>query len=315
MSDRLVWIVGNRDPSISENITIDGVAVDLTGKTVKAKMRAVNSSTLKVNTAAVIVSAVAGTVRYDWAANDVDTGGEFLFWWEVTTTASGKTQDVMEAVIEFRAHAPQSNVYIELEQFKSTADLKDTNFMDGDIQLALQAAARAVDEICNRRFWPDADATQIRYYSPQRYDLVYIDDLLTLTTLKTDGDGDGTFETTWSTTDYYLEPLNALADSRPYTEICAIPWGSLWFTTLYPRSVQITGKFGWSAVPAAISEATTILAGRFLKRSREAPMGDAAALALGGAAVRLTGRDTDVTALLSPYMRSGYVYPSSYAYA
>lgn len=300
-TDRLVWFVNNRNPSITEDIKIDGVAFDLSSSTVRFKMRAVGSSTLKVDAAATIVApATAGNVRYDWAAADVDTAGEFLVWWEVTTT--GNVQAVGEAVIEIRSHAPQTNVYVELEVFKSTADLKHTNFMDGDIQLALSAASRAVDEICARRFYADSDATQVRYFTPYRPDYVWIDDLLTLTTLQTDEGGDGTYENTWTSTDYFLSPLNAAADSKPYTWIQANRFGSYIFPT-WDKSVKVTGKFGWSAVPPAVSEATTILAGRFLKRAREAPFGAAELLALGGAAIRLSGRDPDVAALLGPYIR------------
>ncbi len=307
MPDLLVWQVGNRNPSITETITVDGVAQDLSGKTVKLKMRALGSSTLKTNAAAVVVSAVAGTVRYDWAAADVGEASFYLVWWEVTTTATGNTQDVGEAVIEFRAHAPLTNVYVELEQFKSTADLGGTSFMDADITIALLAASRAVDEMCNRRFWPDADATQVRYYTPHnsgRY--VDVDDLITLTSLKSDNGGDGTYENTWASTDYLLKPDNALADSRPYSRVARHLTGTHLFPLTYERSVQVTGKFGWTAVPSAITAATTILAGRFLKRTREAPFGSAEMASLGGAAVRLTGRDPDVVALLGPFVRRSF---------
>jgi hypothetical protein len=318
VSDLLVWQVGNRNPSITETITVDGAAVDLNvgSSTVKFQARELGSSTLLVDAAATIVqtgsggSAVnKGQVRYDWTSGDATTGilsapRLALIWWRVTTSA--KDQDVGEALIEIRSHGPLTNCYVELEQFKSTADLKDTNFMDIDIALAIRAAARAVDEICARRFYPDTDATQVRYYTPSRSDHVYIDDLVTLTTLKTDEGRDGTFENTWASTDYWLEPLNAAADGEPYTAVRVNPDGGFQFWPGYTKSIQVTGKFGWATTPAAISEATTILAGRFLKRTREAPFGAAEALALGGAAVRLTGRDADVTALLGPYMRYPY---------
>src|SRR3954447_6862743 len=98
MSDHLIWFVGNRNPSITETLTYaDGTVVDLTGSTVKLKMRAVGSSTLKVSASATVVGAATlGQVRYDWAALDVDTGGFYLVWWEVTT--GGKTQDLNEAI-------------------------------------------------------------------------------------------------------------------------------------------------------------------------------------------------------------------------
>lgn len=302
MASRLIWYVGDRNPSITETITIDGVVVDLSSSTVRFKMRQVGSSTLTTDAAATIVSAPAGTVRYDWQAADVDTAGEYLIWWEVTT--SSKVQAVGEALIEIRAHGPLTNVYVELEQFKSTADLGGYSFMDGDIQVALAAASRAIDEACERRFYPDTDALQVRYYNPLTDGFVRIDDLITLTSLKTDPGGDATYEETWASTDYILSPQNAVALGMPYQYIERHPVGDYYFTpSTYPNTIQVTGKFGWATVPAQITAATTIFAGKLLKRMRESPSSAGDAASLGGAAVRLTGRDPDVAALIGPFVR------------
>ena len=58
--------------------------IDLTGATVKFLMRPADSQTIKVNSACVIVSAAAGTVRYNWSASDTDTAGEFVFEFQIT---------------------------------------------------------------------------------------------------------------------------------------------------------------------------------------------------------------------------------------
>ena len=140
MSESLTWQVGNRLPSITENLVYtDGTAVDLSSSTVMFKMREVGSSVLKVNAAATIVAPpTAGNVRYDWAAIDVDTAGTFLVWWQVTT--AGKTQDMREAAIVFEAHAP-ANGYVEVEELRSTLEIRETTTADKDVLLAIEAAS------------------------------------------------------------------------------------------------------------------------------------------------------------------------------
>lgn len=309
MPNLLTWYVGNRSPSISEDIKVGGVAFDLSASTVQFKMRLVGASALTVDQPAVIVSAPAGTVRYDWSAADVTaigtTGGTFLVWWQVTT--AGKTQDVGEALIEFIAHAPTSQMYVELEDLKKTLQLDGLNYANLDLKDIIAAASRKVNDHTERRFYLDADANQVRYYTPDDPWTLYVDDIVTVTSLKTDDAGDGTFENTWvANTDYVAYPLNAVTDAEPWTHFCVHPSGSFTFPTAMPRSVELTGKFGWSAVPWQVKLATKMLAHRYVKRVREAATG-VVGFGMDGAVVRVMSVDPDIEDLLGPFCRRVFV--------
>lgn len=291
MSEQLTWFVGNRNPSISEVITTGaGTIIDLTTSTVRFKARVLNTETLIVNQPVSNSPGADGVVRYDWSATDIAANGvladphQVLIWWEVTT--GGKAQDYKEAIIVVVEHAPLLNAYVELEEFKSTAELTNTSFADQDIQNALLAASRGIDTAFHRRYWLDTDDTSVRYYSPNGGCTVEIDDIVDVTSIVSDRDGDGTFEETWvENTDFVLEPLNAAEDGKPWETIRIHPNGSYSFSS-YPRSLKVTGQFGWPAVPAEVKQATTMIATRLLKLAREAPFG-VVALGFEGEAVRV----------------------------
>lgn len=302
MPDLLVWHVGNTNPSITENITSGGAAVDLSASTVQFQMRPVGGTALIVDEPATVTDAAAGEVRYDWDAADMDTAGYYLVWWQVTT--GGKTQDVSEALIEIRAHgANPAPAYVELEELKATLEMTGRGFADADMQEALVAASRGIDEVTGRRYYPDTDATQVRYYRVYRdQDIVPVDDLITLTSLQSSALGGATFDYTWTVnTDFVLEPLNAALDGLPYDTIRLHPTGIQRWPYEWPRGLKVTGKFGWSTAPANIKLATKIIATQLVRRTREAPFG---VVQFGEEAIRISRFDPQVAFLLAPYART-----------
>jgi hypothetical protein len=126
--------------------------------------------------------------------------------------------------------------------------------------------------------------------------------MVSLTSLYTSADDNqSSYTVEWSSEDYQLEPLNGLADSQPtpYTRIRAI--GTYTFQTLEGEaSVKLTGVFGYSAVPTAITQATVIQASRIYKRL-DSPLGIISG-ELGS--MRIGSRlDPDVAQLVDSYRK------------
>lgn len=192
-----------------------------------------------------------------------------------------------------------ANEYASVGDVKAAASLEGESFADPDIQRALTAASRGLDNLCSRRFYADADATTVRYYTPYDAGTLSIDDLIAFTSLES-GDGDGVFATTWTeNTDFVFEPLNAVADGRPWDRITTTGRGHGF--PCGQRTVKLTGQFGWADVPAGVKEATIILAVKIVKRVREAPFG---VVAVGlDSAMRIARSDPDVMFLVGEYIK------------
>lgn len=152
------------------------------------------------------------------------------------------------------------NGYTTLAAIKAHKDIASTDATDdGIIDDLINAASRYIDAATgNRRFY-STSVDETRTYQAANAHRVYTDDILTVTTLKTDDDGDRTYETTWATTDYDLLPENAATDGRPYTYIQIAPDGNYSFPT-QRKGVQIVGKFGYSSTtPPAIEIACRLM--------------------------------------------------------
>lgn len=184
------------------------------------------------------------------------------------------------------------------------AELGDDNskLSEALIEKAVNAASRAVDKYCHRRFWQDP-APVARTYRACHPWHVDVDDISTSAGLvvKTDTGGDGTWSTTWQTGDYSLEPLNADTDGPAYAWWTIVSVGNQQFFSLPLRpSLQVTAQWGWSQVPDDVSEATILKAVSLFKR-KDAPFGVAGFSDFGP--VRISRKDPDVIDLLSGYVR------------
>ena len=167
---------------------------------------------------------------------------------------------------------------------------------DSLIEVSIEAASREIDGYCQRAFY---STTGTRVYNPTDVFVTETDDIISVTTLKTSNDG-ATYDTTWSTSDFQLEPLNGVSAglAQPYTRVRAT--GGNMFPYSNFAGVQVTGVFGWSAVPTAIKQATILLAMRQFKRY-DSPLGVAG---FGDIGVMRVGRvDPDVEALIMPFRK------------
>jgi hypothetical protein len=197
--------------------------------------------------------------------------------------------------------------YCTLAELKAYLRIGDTGD-DVELPFAITAASRAVDRACNRQFGQITTA-EARYYTWEKYlvegrSALAVFDLYTVTDLAVafDPGADGTYEETVTiSTDFDLYPWNAAVDSRPWTHVVLQPDSAFRFP-VNPRGVRVTARFGWTAVPTTIKQATLLQASRFFTR-RNSPYGIAGSPDMGSEMRLLARLDPDVAVMVGPYRR------------
>jgi hypothetical protein len=190
-----------------------------------------------------------------------------------------------------------SNGYATLIQLKSAIGIAD-GIDDPMLEMAIESASRQIDSYTERYFYNAGTAVKI--FAPIDNWVCPTEDFITLTKVETSEDGDS-YDTEWEADDWQAEPLNGRAGGlvTSFTQIRAVE------SYLFPyrngeATVRLTGTWGWSAVPIAITQATIILASRIFKRL-DSPLGiisnDLGSMRVG---FRL---DPDVQHLIDPYRK------------
>jgi hypothetical protein len=233
----------------------------------------------------------------------VDQTGLWLYRW--TATGAATTAEDGQFYVQPAATA---QVYTTRAELKAGLGIPQTDTVDDDdLDDAILTASRAVEGDTQRTFYKTTETRTLEPTDRWHLRLGPYMDLVSVTTLKTDSDGDGTFDTTWATTDYQLltadgtPNVNASPEPRPYRRIKAIgtqtfPCSWAWHLGRSDR-VQINGTWGWPAVPDRIRRATRLAAAEIFKLN-SAPFGAIGMADLGIIRVRANPK---YQALISTY--------------
>jgi hypothetical protein len=241
------------------------------------------------------------------------TVGNYTLVWDGGT--NNDVRSIEELLVTRSGPAPLTSGpnYLTADELKATLALTGQVFADDDLDLAISAASAAVNEACSRRFYP---VTETRYFTATggnwyRGFGLYVEtgDLVSVTDVDVDLDGDGTYEAQWTEgVEFTLEPFAAVDVGRPYRQLqlAGYPYPTSWLPAR-PRAVRIAGTFGWSATPPQVKAFTSIIAAKLVARlrEREARLGIAS---LGGdesAAIRLARTDPDFEFYLAPFIETG----------
>ena len=180
-----------------------------------------------------------------------------------------------------------TNAYTTLNAVKAALRISD-NVDDTLLEFSINSASRLIDGYCNRAFYNQGTAARVFAG--------------TAITLQTDAQANGSFEITWSTSDYQLEPLNGISNGQasPFTRIRAT-LNYLFPTTNDLALVKVTGVWAWPAIPAAVETACIIQSQRIFKRF-DSPLGVVGFGDMG--AIRVSRQlDPDVAELVSQYRK------------
>lgn len=205
-----------------------------------------------------------------------------------------------------------TNGYADLATLKSRLQITGTE-NDTDLERAIEATSRQIDNVCEQFFY---QVSEVRTFVPHGELVLKLGEwntLVSVTSIDTDDDGDGTYEVSWASSDYQLltdggtPNQTAGPEKRPFTQIRAVgahefprPTGGVNRVDL----VQVDGMWGWPQIPTAVEEACLILAEETFKL-KDAPFG-VAGIGIDDTVVRV--RDNPKAGrLLSRYMPIGVI--------
>lgn len=233
------------------------------------------TATTYVVTSGQITRASTGNYTIAIPCSPAVTGVDGL--WSYVWIGSGAVSDVQPGTWRVLP-ASIGTWYIGLDEFKDRLGIDDPAD-DSQAQIAIQSVCQWINDYTGRHF---NRITETRTFQPGNIWLQEIDDVVSVTAVRLDMDGDGVYELPLTqNVDYQLRlgdgqyNVNDTGIARPYKQLQIIQTGN-WLPFTWPYTtlnrVQITGTWGWPAVPPPVTQAAFILAADIFKM-KDAPFG------------------------------------------
>jgi hypothetical protein len=192
--------------------------------------------------------------------------------------------------------------YTTVDAVKASLDINDDT-ENSLIQVAITAASRAIDLATGTTFGTAQNDPEPRMFFPDGASRVWVDRFTDTTGLAVATGNNGSFGSPLAAANYVLWPYNAPSRGQAYERI-DVP-----YALLQPAScngfptVQVTARWGYDSVPAAVEMATRIKAMHLFRR-KDSPDGYAGAEY--GTPIRISMyEDNDVVLLLEDYLTAG----------
>lgn len=290
-------------PLWTETLTDDaGNPVNINGAVVTMSMVPVRGGANVLTSSAVTnlddgTVPLRGKVSRQMLAGETATDGDYLV--RVVATQAGRPISFPNTgyfLWTVSASAvTQQRRYLGVEEFKRTANLGGLTYLDEEIDVAIEAASRGLEEKFNRGLpWTLSPDGVTRYFTRGGIRSMW-HNAISITTIALDfnllelfpGDDPdpwpyygGAYSTTLAPTDYLLTPTDptkglvaAGGDGEPWRGLELVRGAVVWRLPRGRNAIRITGQFGYEVIPSGVKSATHLVAERFLRRVRIAPFG------------------------------------------
>lgn len=164
-----------------------------------------------------------------------------------------------------------SNGYTDLSTLKGYLNIGDTD-NDTELETAIEAASRKIDDHCGRRFWVDAEDVT-RYFTPDTARTVRLGphietaDVASITSVTVDTSGNGSYDQTWTEGTHFRAGPLGNPDGVYWRLDTIVSTGRCW--PAVQDSVKIVGTFGIETVPTDVKQACIIQAAKVFQVSTD----------------------------------------------